>query len=530
MQPLTELQSRISFVLPMLGTLAVQQTAKQNHMQANNTGLYRYYLKRTLELNDFRHVQLQGYYWFEPYQRLMGQIVNQGCAFRVNARINEMPEVWSNPKGSKGDHSFRLLLSDPALYEAIMQENYCYWQLRDMAKRGVILQDPWWKISYYESPFIQESELLPLGVSYATAQRDLIPQFSTDFQGYTPPAAFARDPLFPSVQWCIYDTLWYPESFSRTAYDAQQGNWVRNRFLRANRKAGYLYEGPIAAVDGYVAADQLNKIDVQPVKEALGLAFHSAHTRTRIIGYQGSNQSELRGVTAKVLGAFHNAASAEDAPISVPMILPVFHEITLIPSTMPYRLSMLTEGPDDLKRFLKWLSYLDEDNLDKATPPAGTEHYWTLLQLLSREDYMKTIYNPDFVGLEKISPREIFEKTYLYPREPYGAGKLQSAYLGFTRTTPVKQEFVENDKNGNPIYRTIKLVKDHVITTVTEVQEESDGALRTYLGSEKNGYRYFLTKNGKILTYEDIACGFARRNPGGGGSFPAGSNMGPPRL
>ena len=39
----------------------------------------------------------------------------------------------------------------------------------------------------------------------------------------------------------------------------------------------------------------------------------------------------------------------------------------------------------------------------------------------------------------------------------------------------------------------------------------------------------FITRNGKILTNEDIACGQARHYPGGPG-LPPGTNSGPPRL
>ena len=515
---ITETQSRIAFLVPLLGNLAAQQTAKQNHLPANQTDLYGYYLEHTLAHNDHRERAVAGFYWYEPYASLLADLVEQRCAVRTNARVDEMPEVWSNPAGSLGDASFRLLLSDPALYTAIRDRNGCYWQLMRMAKAGVVLGDPWWMIDYAPSPFIAESEIMPLGVSYRTAAIDPELLEGGLVTGGLP-AEVRSDLEIDPVAWCVYDAMWYPESFSAEAYEAQQAYWRRGQWLRADRLPGYLYEGCCTAVDGYVEVARLNRTDVSggyvrpdgvPVLRRFG---REGAKRSTVVGTdpQDTGDAAVRGVAAKVLGCFHAGRSADDAPIVTPVILPVFRKVSLVPSTMPYALNMLTYGPDDLKRFLQWLS--THPDLANEAPPPGTGKYLDLLLKLTDEDFLKSIYNPDFAGVDTLAPEVIFGGNYLYEDTPSGAGWLQEAYLFRAGSAP-------KDENG------LSRVPDDRPTAIDGL--EGDGARRVYYGTARRGYFYYLVKNGRILTNEDIGCGAARRF--GSGSLPNGLNTGPGRL
>ncbi|MBQ4106039.1 MAG: hypothetical protein IJC73_00485 [Lentisphaeria bacterium] len=516
---ITENQSRVAFLVPLLGNLAVQQTAKQNHMPANQTGLFRHYLERTLAHNDYRFTPIGGFYWYGAYQSLLNDTVEQQCAVRVNARIDEMPEVWSNSEGSIGDSGFRLLLSDPALYHAIRNRNFCYWQLMQMAKAGIVLGDPWWKINYTPAPFVGESELMPLGVAYRSATVDpeiLEERFAG---GVSLPAEVRQDLEQNPVTWCVYDAMWYPSSFHPEAYEAQQEFWQRGWWLRDDRRPGFLYEGCYTAVDNYVEVTRFNRAGMNEAGNRDGMPFihrlgRDQGERRNIVGTDsrdGSN-AEIRGVVAKVLGHFRTGSDAGDVPIVTPLILPVFHKVALIPSSMPYTLNMLTGGPDDLKRFLQWLA--THPDLAEDTPPSGTEKYLALLLKLTDERFLKSIYNPDFPGVDSLSPEVIFGGAYLYEDTPDGAGWLQEAFLFRAASAP-------KDEYG------VSLVPDRQPTTIENM--EHDGARRVYYGTAGSGYSYYLIRNGRILTNEDIGCGAARRSSGPG-PLVDGLNTGPGRL
>ena len=527
---LTETQSRVAFIVPMLGVLAAQQTAKQNGMPANNR-TFEYYVDRHLPLHDSRYIACNGYYWHTPVSRLAEQILQQGVAVRVNSRAADLPEVWS--RTITGD--FRLLLSEPDLYAAIEDENYCYWQLMQMAKKGVPATSETWAINYIDAPFVEESELFTLGVRFGSSDMTSLIR-DTVYPGGEMPAP-PHDRLDETV-WCNYDAQWYPESYTAEAYDSDQQNWRRNRWLREDRRPGYLYEGPCAAVDNYIDLPRYNRTLAYPpltgnrLLQGGGgvndrtLGMHR-DLRTTTIGYAPTGNAENRGVVAKPLGSFGDGRSPDDAPITVPMILPVFRQPTIVPSAMPYNLRMQTSGDDDLKRFLQWLAA--HQSLD-GVPPSGTESYREALLKLESKDYLNRIFNPDFSGVDLLTPRLLFTDLYKYPNDPSGAGWLQEAWLSRTASRPYIMVPTPGTENSeNPTMERKYLVEENVVRQVTEVVLEPDGALRTYFGNDRDGYRYFLTRNGKILTNEDIACGQARHYPGGPG-LPPGTNSGPPRL
>ncbi|MGE4564509.1 MAG: hypothetical protein AB7F32_06545 [Victivallaceae bacterium] len=530
-QALSEAQSRVSFVVPLLGCLAVQQTAKQNGMPANNT-MFEYYASRTLPIHDDRERPIQGYDWFTPYLKLVSEIASQGAAVRVNSRNSEMPEVWSSNIGS-----LRLLLSDPGLYRAIQTDDYCYWQLMKLAKQGTDPAGNWWRADYNAAPFVEESELMTLGITYGgsdVSTLDLADGYASNWQE---PAERLTTGKLNEVNWALYDSRWFPTSYDENAYRETQSNWQRGYWLRNDIKPGLLYEGAYTAVDNYINVPRFNRTAAHDTVNATRLlngntgaqdrtlGYHRSQTRTTTVGHATSGDGTIYGVVAKPLGYFNNGRDAADAPINSEIILPVFREATIIPSTMPYALSMLTNGPDDLKRFLIWLSVTS--SLDD--PPDGTAQYRDALLKLESPDYLRKIYNPAFAGVDLLSPELLFTDTYKFDANPgTGAGWLQEAWLGSTKNCPYVMEPIDEPDPKKQTRR--DLVPDNVATQVTAPgYVEFDGSIRTYFGTKKQGYHYFLTKNGKILTNEDVACGRARWAPGPG-NFTPGNNTGPGRL
>ena len=227
LRTLDETQARISFIIPVLGYMAVQQTAKQNGMSGDN-GLLTFYRQETLPLNDYRDRDVKGYLWYEPYRQLIDEAAAQQSPVRCNARVSELPEVWSNPEGSRridgGGVSFALLLNSESFYDAIARMDYCNWQLRKMAKQGVYLGDPWWKIQYVPGQFIEESEILPLGVRYGGGTDVETLMNAGKLDGQSAPADWNVDGDLQPDSWCLYDEKWYAGAFSAEAYAASQSN------------------------------------------------------------------------------------------------------------------------------------------------------------------------------------------------------------------------------------------------------------------------------------------------------------------
>lgn len=529
---LSEMQSRLSFIVPLLGCLAIQQTAKQNGMPPNNRNLA-YYSNQVLPLHDDRNRAIEGYHWHNPYSRLIAEIAGQGTPMRVNSRDSDIFSAMSDYIGS-----IRLLLSDGRLYSAIHADDYCYWQLMKLAKQGVQPTGEWWRCDYTPAPFVEESELLTIGVRFSAADITGLDATTSFVDNWQPPAERMEEKDLNTVTWCTYDSRWYPGAYDEEGYYETQKFWRRGYWLRNDIRKGLAYEGPFSAVDNYVGLPRLNRthanntLNAHQLKPGAGdakndrtLGWEQGYVTETIVGARGGNDGGVMGVVAKPLGYFNNGTSEDDSPISTSIILPVFHSATIIPSTMPYSLAMLAMGDTSLKRFLMWLSKTEE----LANPPDGTEGYLQALLKLQEPGYLTKIYNPNFPGADSLAGSEIlFGDSYKYPSDPNGAGWLQHAWLGFTRITPY---VMEPENETDPKKQTKReLVQDNVVTVVDHPKYvEYDGAVRTYYGTKKSGYHYYLTKGGKILTNEDIACGFARTPPGGG-SLPSGSNHGPPRL
>ncbi len=540
MAALTELQSRTAFIVPLLGVMALQQTAKHNGMPNSDVAI-EYYANKILPHHDYRFEAIDGYLWHTPYSRLLGEIVQNGCAVRVNSRLSILPEVWSDNVGFNFNGMYRVLLSDRTLYEAIWYENFCHWQLNALAKAGKKIQSTWLdKVEYTPPPFCRESELLTLGVVTGKAAK---PPVAADVGSTALPAPWKYPEETPDLDsYYLYDGTWFPDSYCQQCYDAHANNWSGGMWLRSDRRDEYIYEGAVTAVDNYVNMPVFNQVAVdRPAGGSLKLTpdnrkniARTSGEKTNKIGRYSPYDSTIMGVVAKPLGAFQYAGQRQ-TPITTDIVLPVFTKSVLIPSTMPYNVGMATVGEDLLVKFLKWLNAGNDIHHD--IPPDGTEKYQLALLKLEDQEFLRQGYNKNYNENNPPSPDVLFTDTYKYPQNPDGAGWLQQVWLGKTMFRPyvweddTSQPPQIDHETGKKTYPQKKryLVEEDTVTTVTEIKEEYDGAVRTYLGNDEKGYRYYLTLNGKILTNEDIACGKVRSS-GGGGGFIEGTHTGPSRL
>ena len=103
---LTEMQTRVSFIGPLIGFAAAQQAAKSNGLDGRANVLNKY-----LELleKDARYIEEQGgapkiinnYNWREPYRDLVSKINDSRIAVYPNARTAGMPETWPRQLANK---------------------------------------------------------------------------------------------------------------------------------------------------------------------------------------------------------------------------------------------------------------------------------------------------------------------------------------------------------------------------------------------------------------------------------------------
>lgn len=571
MRTLNEAQARVSFILPLLGYAAVQQTAKQNGMNDEEPAA-RHYYEKVLPLSDHKEKHYHGYFWYEPYRRLLGEIVDQRAVIRCNARVEgDLPEVWSNPEGSRfikggGESSFALLLSEESLYSAIANKNFCHWQLMKIAKQGVCLASPWWKITYIPGVFVEESEILPLGVRYsgrlnvpALLQQGHLNQFNG-------PSSWNTDEEFQPDTWCVYDQRWYSTAWTKEAYDGQQSNWRGGRWLRNDPLPGFLYEGAVTAVDCAIGSSRVLTFRAKPQKTVsqegkmiLREPLERKYSTHVTVGRTSTSSGVNMGVVAKVFGGFHDMRSTDDMPVVTPLILPVFSRGLLIPSAMPYRLTMLTRGDHSLKRFLQWLATWPD--IEQDSPPEGTAWHLEQLRKLMDPDFILSIYNRDFPGLHTLDFMDLMAENYFYPNRADGAGWLQQAYRSFTRSCPRKVVYtgkrfkcgkcdvckfqatwIKKDgvECGSWEKNFVPAVPDDIPTELpqTYVDEKGftqryyhdyAGSTRIYYGNEESGYWYCVRRNGKIETNEDISCN-GHRYVGPGGGMHLGIESGPTRL
>ena len=170
---LTEMQTRISFVGPLIGFAAAQQAAKANGVP--NRGDLDFYLEDLQNNIRYRMAKatINRYEWRPPYMELIRTISQNGIAVYPNTTAGTSPRV-DPPE-----------LADPSFYQAISRKRTeiaeakgeaIYPQTSWDALRNFVYRDtwkdrfaspPWWDIDFNASAFPNESEIFTLGVSQA---------------------------------------------------------------------------------------------------------------------------------------------------------------------------------------------------------------------------------------------------------------------------------------------------------------------------------------------------------------------------
>lgn len=403
---LTEMQTRISFMGPLIGFAAAQQAAMNNGLTRvpNAFGTYLELLKV-----DKRYDEAQGgapryinnYDWKEPYINMVTTINDFGIAVYPNARVAGMPETF--PKQLANPNFYTELLNAAEAIAADDPPKRHYWYLSNSLLRSMDdkdFQGKWWNIDYSRNRFPMESEIFTVGVDfggeYKTPAYSAALKLKPDLQLYGEPGA-----LPASMKWCIYDDWWLPEYYRTNypEYEEEHFNyWFKGGVLRREIKPEYFYEGPAAYTEGF--ADVPSIVTVRPSvrpysgtrkRDALdavkrqenSILLKKQKTVSRVGTRRGYSEdsnvstSYRPGSIAKVLGGLQQ----HEPPIAVDLILPVFKQISPMPTYMPipYGFQVLKPGYSNLEKFLSWLA---EQNDLNGVPPPGTEHFLRALHFL----------------------------------------------------------------------------------------------------------------------------------------------------
>ena len=168
---LTEMQTRISFLGPLVGFAAAQQAAKQNGLNPGGVSLDQYnpqnkplqdYVDLLDENRRYLDVEtVNNFKWREPYRNMVQSIVDQMVAVFPNARVAGNPNV--EPAGLAKNalyaeivqHRAEIKAGDPPTQSSWLGEIYPFVKDRTDAD----YEGKWWNIDYAMSDFPNESEI-----------------------------------------------------------------------------------------------------------------------------------------------------------------------------------------------------------------------------------------------------------------------------------------------------------------------------------------------------------------------------------
>lgn len=171
---LSQMQTRVSFVLPILGYGAAQQAAKNNGIDYNSDGAesIRDFYNEILddELYGDQEIapkSINGYQWRYPYALMIHSLLgNNDRGIAVGTKINRLglPSTYLD----ETSNNLAQLLTQKRFYEAILANSWC--ELKDILNKN--FNGNWWGSFDMNllSTFIGESEILPLYVSFSADQ------------------------------------------------------------------------------------------------------------------------------------------------------------------------------------------------------------------------------------------------------------------------------------------------------------------------------------------------------------------------
>lgn len=553
---LTEMQTRVSFIGPLIGFASAQQAAAANGIPRSSRQALENYLKRVLTSyrysSQFGGAQdiINNYRWRDPYITLLSEISANGVAVYPNVRAARAPITTPAVLALEQfyldilRHAEEIASGDPP------EQSTWIDTLREMALDYNTWNDShfdskWWHIDFTLNKFPDESEIFSIGVRNGFSQysgyssyddnENIISRHIYELAKNNPEI---RDNLYRTsadllrqvnMKWFCYDESWYPEYYRAAAsdYDANHYDyWFNRQALRSKVKPQYIYEGPAAYVESSDVS--ISRIVRQTANRSVSNPLRERAQSHVVIGpkhaqksYSENYATDFRpGAIAKTLGELANG----NPPTAIPLVMPVFDKVVLMPTYMPipYGFSVLRDYQSMLDDFLNWLAAEKSLRNPSRPLPAGGEYYLDLLkQLLNRKTFLNYGFNP---GCSVILTEDMLNKW-----------KNIRSGLIYSQKNLSGLGWLQEPKNCTDPFNTSKPAQRKIQCT-----DYINGGMawRIYESLDSNNY-FVIDSNGKIITNNDIDPTI-RYNYGGidgpgGPSFgrPDGKpdlQKGPPRL
>ncbi|MFZ2654690.1 MAG: pilus assembly protein TadG-related protein [Victivallales bacterium] len=407
---ITEMQSRVSFVGPMIGFGAAQQSAKNNGMNpvTHYSNVVRQHIDN-LENDDYYgeavgiSQEIENYSWRWPYRDMVESVVDGqgGIAAAPNVDFASLPDVqppW---------------LMDLGLYNAISAQYWCYGTLRSLLK-SYSFEGQWWQASIVSDTarFPEESEYAPIYIEYSavgdTATFDLAKSEIDNEALERNNTAVVNNPSetdpyvnpLPYVKWCLYESRW------DTQISPEWTTTDEPYYMRQPLKPEYNYHGAVAKMTC--------RADVKVLSSNYTVGKPSG---TWLSASAAQDAPITCSALAKPLGKLSNGKT----PNSVKMVLPVFDESRLIPIAMQDPTGLYDPFNQELYNlfeFLKWAADVNDIDNPGSSPPAGGQFYLACLQKLNNPEWRSKGYNRNYAPS---MPTTAYDPA----SNPNGAGWLQ---------------------------------------------------------------------------------------------------------
>jgi len=417
---LTQMQTRVSFLGPLIGFAAAQQAAKANGIQS--LGSLSYYVELLENNGRYREEAggapryVNGYDWRLPYMEFVRTISSNGIAVYPNARVYGSPVVY--PPELKSENFYSDILAHAAEIEKanggavpFPQKSWRDTTLRFVYKdqwKSSFKNEPWWDIDYSYLKFPGESEIFSLEVTTDTPDLQGVTEKTDKIMEQKSLSAALRASLYTrdtlpqnlDMDFFVYEESWYPSILRRRYkdYDSEHYDfWFTGTTLRKPVKPQYRYEGPAAYVETYADVGRVSSLFRISGQRRYMNELHTRVGSRRTATESGVDMAEYRpGTIAKALGELNG----NEPPTALPLIMPVFKEVSIMPTYMPipYGFGVLRPRRNVIEEFLSWLSQQRSiTGPDASMPPAGLENYlMALLYLIQDETFRYYGWNPAF--------------------------------------------------------------------------------------------------------------------------------------
>ena len=301
---INEMQSRVTFIGPLVALAAAQQTAKNNGITpVNETGYktpqnvaddFEEYQSRLAEENNIysasSNLNINGYAWKEPYKKLIREIQNNGIAARPSGNVVGIEGV--DPSYLADGNLFSAIIACSRGYPA-----WCQWRLRQLIKMDDAFFEgtDWYSPDFSYIRFSQQSEIYPLELDLNSGITSLYEDFRNAAVAQGHEIIDEKSAAAFRCRFYQYNHRWSPESQTFTGPDVSENSpWRRGIYLRRNVAPYAVYGGATAY------AECVEKI---PSVMQFRSAYSSDSTKKIAAGQQKLNANSDTALIRKYTGS-----------------------------------------------------------------------------------------------------------------------------------------------------------------------------------------------------------------------------------